>query len=118
MNSTHTDHEIDKFVVRYGNKYKLTMQLAACIRRAYEGPRGGGLRDHVPKDHPQNEYYWHTREACHVKAKELGVFFPDVIGQFEHVTDTMGKGKIQELSQEFWYEVMHPDLLVSEIMES
>jgi hypothetical protein len=116
MNSTHTDHQIDELAERL--RYQLTMQLAACIRRAYEGPRGGGLQDHVSRDHPQNEYYWYTREACHAKARELGVFFPDVIGQFEHVTHTIGKSKLQELSQPFWYEVMHPDLLVSEVMES
>ena len=92
-----TDQAVDKCLECYGHstKYRLTMQLAACIRRAYEGPRGGGLRDHVSKDDPHNEYYWHTREACLVKARELDIFFPDVIGQFKHVTDTMGKGKIE-----------------------
>ena len=30
----------------------------------------------------------------------------------------VGKGKLQELSQDFWYEVMHPDLLCYDVMES
>jgi hypothetical protein len=97
---------------------KKVLGLAACIRRAYEGPIGGGLQPHVSREHPQNEYYWHTREACHVLARKLDVFFPDVIGQYDHVTLHMGKGKLEELSAEFWPDVQHPDLLVAEVMES
>jgi hypothetical protein len=97
---------------------KKVIGLAACIRRAYEGPTGGGLCAHVRRDDPYNDYYWYTREACHDLARRLDVFFPDVIGHFEHVTIHMGKGKLEELSAEFWSDVQHPDLLILEVMES
>lgn len=67
---------------------------------------------------PLNEYYWYTREACHEFARKLGLFFPDVISLYEHETGTMGKEKLAELSGEFWPDVLHPDLLVQEVMES
>jgi hypothetical protein len=70
---------------------KEVLGLAACIRRAYNGPMGGGLQPHISREHPYNEYYWHTREACHTIARRLSIFFPDVIGQYEHKTVYMGE---------------------------
>jgi hypothetical protein len=99
---------------------KHAKSLAACIRRAYQGPvyKCKYQGRHIGPEDPSNEYYWYTREACCVKARDLGIFFPEVIIIYEHSTNTMGEGKIRELSEEFWADVVHPELLVAEIMES
>lgn len=107
------------------DKQKQMLQLACCIRRAHEGPIGGRefLRDEKKRQNigrldPLNDYYWHTREACHEIARKLGIFFPNVIGLYEHTTNQMSENVVREHSSEFWPDVQHPELLVAEVMES
>jgi hypothetical protein len=96
-------------------KASTALKLAACIRRACDGP----IKASAPnREHALNDYYWHTREACGEKARKLGIFFPDIISEFKHKTCYMGPNSIKKLSEDFWEEVMHPEILVQEVMET
>ncbi len=94
-----------------------TLMIACCIRRAWRLPPGPFLEE-GQRNSVRNEHYWYTRESCEKLARSLEVFYPEVISQFEYVTSSMSDEDVARWSDPFWLDVVYPDLLVSEVMDS
>ena len=65
-----------------------------------------------------DNYYWYTREAVWELAFKMKIYRPEVIRLYQNEIQFMEGDKIQELSEKYWANVVHPDILVAEIMES
>jgi len=90
------------------------LQLACCVQRA----RSESGRP----EEPDNDVYWHTREACAVIARERGVRWAEVLEllqsrEFQNFV-LRSPEEVFLKSEPLWTEVMHPDLLVQDIHES
>ena len=51
-------------------------------------------------------------------AFKMKIYRPEVIRLYQNEIQFMEGDKIQELSEKYWANVVHPDILVAEIMES
>ncbi len=87
-----------------------SLALACCILRAKAASETTDLG-------PENHVYWHTREACYPVSRRLGLLWTWVMRHMK-VATSFPDSKILELSSPFWTEVVHPDVLAREVMES
>lgn len=93
----------------------MEMRLAACILRARDCAGGD--------ESSSSDIYWHTREACGEMARKEKIFFPRVVSLLQHPWDLMqGLGGHEDwmrlASEPLWASVMHPDLIVAEVLET
>ncbi len=82
--------------------------LAACIRRAER---------ENPGQEPTNDFYWYTRERCVDLALSRGITILRLIRTVSHEFSTYTEG-LDMISSPFWDEVVHPELLCKEVLES
>lgn len=69
---------------------------------------------------PNNEVYWYTRELCAEKLRELGVSVIDLISCYNKWplsgVPRIDKATLTSAAGDTWYEVMHPDILVQDVL--
>lgn len=96
----------------------IATSLACCMRRARElRPVPHSLSNMAYDDH-RNEYYWHTRELCFALSVALGIPFQYMMNAHSDDVPKLRDHQVLSISSEFWIHVVHPDILVQEIMES
>jgi hypothetical protein len=88
-------------------------QIACCIERARLESTDNGLS--WPS--PENEIYWHTREAAAIFGRKLGVSVPALVHALSEVSSIYTKRSIYLLSEPYWPDLAHPLLVVKEVME-
>lgn len=66
---------------------------------------------------PDNDIYWHTREACLQIARDNGLMTAVFIRAVA-AANLLPDKEIRERSSSFWPRVAHPDVLAREVMES
>ncbi len=92
-------------------KKDLSISLACCIVRAKR------VSCHGPD--PENEVYWYTREACYPVSRRLGLLWSWVMLEMRSFDSASIRDvEIETLSAPFWLEVVHPDVIAREVMES
>ncbi len=91
-------------------KEEQSLALACCMARAREVSGQSG-------ESPLHDIYWYTREACYPVSRRLGLTWTGVIRKLD-LASSFSREKVVELSSPFWYEVVHPDVLAREVMES
>ncbi len=64
---------------------------------------------------PEDEVYWHTREACAVMAKDRGVFWAEVVKKIDWA-ESLNSETVRACSEPVWVKVAHPAALVEEVM--
>lgn len=81
--------------------------LADCMHRARVVSGRG--------EEPDNDVYWHTREACAALARKAGLKWPAVVSAYQtrSVWDDLSG-----IPTDIWSEVVHPDLLAREVLDS
>lgn len=86
--------------------------LAACMALAAKASGAPGLWGD-----PENEVYWYTRELSFVVARSSGIMWSRVISDLKGMSWATPE-ELVLLAGELWPEIMHPDLLAREVMES
>ncbi len=92
--------------------------LAAAIVRASLESRVHSVRFGIKMcryEDPEDDIYWHTREACAKIARSRGIFFPNVITRLKGVGH-FHPNQIIERSLLVWSAVAHPLLLVDSVL--
>lgn len=90
----------------------IALQIACCIERAR-------LESMDSQAWPasDNEIYWHTREAAAVFGRKLGVPIPQIVSALRGLTLRFSKQKdIYRLSEPYWPDLAHPELVIKEVM--
>lgn len=86
----------------------LRLCLAACIKRAER--EAGGCSD------SDNDFYWHTREAAVEVFRKRGGGTADLIGTAQRISEMTED--LDALTEPMWPEVMHPEWLCRDVLES
>jgi hypothetical protein len=90
----------------------IALQIACCIERArLESGFIGNWPD------PDVEIYWYTREASVDFSRKLGVRYFQVVLELQKIRQLLDV-EIYKLSELFWPQLAHPDLIIKEVMGS
>ena len=90
----------------------IALQIACCIERA----RLESMDSQIwPAS--DNEIYWHTREAAADFGRKLGVSVPQIVSALHSVALKYTKRKVYLLSEPYWPDLAHPELVITEVME-
>ncbi len=84
--------------------------LAACIKRASRLARGD--------ESPKSDVYWHTREKCFELANEMKIRWPLVLHEVVNSMYSISDRELDRLSEIFWSQVAHPDIIITDVIGS
>lgn len=91
------------------------LSAAACIVRAHRASAEFASSRGWPE--PENDVYWHTREALCERRAEFGIRIGDYLAALPSAY-LMGREELEKASDPIWMEVCHPEILARTIMES
>lgn len=78
------------------------VDLACCVPRAQSASGRQAA--------PDNDVYWHTREACVAMARSNGFLTQEIVRAISHA-NCLNDDEIRERSSQFWPQVAHPLIL-------
>lgn len=87
--------------------------LGACVSRALKASGKSDIG-------PENDVYWHTREACVELGLRSGIGVAAVVEAIRDVErdELWSEDSIPAVPAEVWAEVAHPDVLAREVLEA
>ena len=87
----------------------LCMHMAESIKESSEYPQANWTTK------TREEIYWHVRERVFLTAREHGIRMPEVL--FAVRESRMGGREVVLKNPPFWDQVVHPLVLIQEVME-